>query len=157
MSPQGFLTFPSWLLSLVLSHQIYPLTGDKPRGPKSTTNLETVDTVCEEKCIKICPEYGYWGCRGSCGKIALHLLFGWSLDKYQKSLDQSKLISGQFRSIQTKAFPNPDQPGVREFQNMVQYGANGGNFGPYFDLTTHPLPTRLNLCGSKWFVHVSRI
>ena len=47
--------------------------------------------------------------------------------------------------------------GVREGQNTVQYGANGGNFGPYFDLTTHPLPTRLNLCGSKWFVHVSRI
>ena len=47
--------------------------------------------------------------------------------------------------------------GVREGQNMVQYGANGGNFGPYFDLTTHPLPTRSNLCDSKWFVHVSRI
>ena len=26
------------------------------------------------------------------GKIALHLLFGWSLDKDQKSLDQSKQI-----------------------------------------------------------------
>ena len=47
--------------------------------------------------------------------------------------------------------------GVREGQNTVQYGANGGNFGPYFDLTTPPLPTRSNLCGSKWFVHVSRI
>ena len=29
--------------------------------------------------------------------------------------------------------------GVREGQNTVQYGANGGNFGPYFDLTTPPL------------------
>ena len=47
--------------------------------------------------------------------------------------------------------------GVRESQNTVQYGANGGNFGPYFDLTTHPLPTRSNLCGSKWFVHLPRI
>ena len=47
--------------------------------------------------------------------------------------------------------------GVREGQNTVQYGANGGNFGPYFDLTTPPLPTWSNLCGSKWFVHVSRI
>ena len=47
--------------------------------------------------------------------------------------------------------------GVREGQNTMQYGANGGNFGPYFDLTTHPLPTRSNLCGSKWFVHVSCI
>ena len=46
--------------------------------------------------------------------------------------------------------------GVREGQNTMQYGANGGNFGPYFDLTTPPLPTRSNLCGSKWFVHVSR-
>ena len=26
--------------------------------------------------------------------------------------------------------------GVRESQNTVQYGGNGGNFGPYFDLTT---------------------
>ena len=26
------------------------------------------------------------------GKIALHLLFGWSLDKDKKSLDQSKQI-----------------------------------------------------------------
>ena len=41
MSPQGFLTFLSWLLSLVLSHQIYSVTGDKPKGPKSTTNLRT--------------------------------------------------------------------------------------------------------------------
>ena len=47
--------------------------------------------------------------------------------------------------------------GVREGQNTMQYGANGGNFGPYFDLTTPPLPTLSNLCGSKWFVHVSRI
>ena len=44
------------------------------------------------------------------GKIALHLLFGWSLDKDEKSLDQSKQFSWQFGSIQTKAFPNPDQP-----------------------------------------------
>ena len=29
--------------------------------------------------------------------------------------------------------------GVREGQNTVQYGANGGNFGPYFDLTTPQL------------------
>merc|ERR1712004_635366 len=43
--------------------------------------------------------------------------------------------------------------GVREGQNMVQYGANGGNFGPYIDLFTHTLPTWSNLCGSKWFVH----
>ena len=28
--------------------------------------------------------------------------------------------------------------GVREGQSAVQYGANGGNFGPYFDLTTPP-------------------
>jgi len=27
------------------------------------------------------------------GKIALHLLFGWSLDKDKKSLDQSKQFS----------------------------------------------------------------
>ena len=27
------------------------------------------------------------------GKIALHLLFGWSLDKDEKSLDQSKQFS----------------------------------------------------------------
>ena len=47
--------------------------------------------------------------------------------------------------------------GVRESQNTVQYGANGGNFGPYKDLTTPPLPTWSNLCGSKWFLHVSRI
>ena len=29
--------------------------------------------------------------------------------------------------------------GVREGQNTVQHGANGGNFGPYFDLTTPQL------------------
>ena len=39
MSPQGFLTFPSWLLSLVLSHQIYPLTGDNPSRAQLTTNF----------------------------------------------------------------------------------------------------------------------
>ena len=47
--------------------------------------------------------------------------------------------------------------GVKEGQNTLQYGANGGNFKPYFDLTTPSLPTWSNLCGSKWFVHVSRI
>ena len=49
------------------------------------------------------------------GKIVLHLLFGWSLDKDQKSLDQSKQISWQFGKIQTKAFPNPDQPPLEFF------------------------------------------
>ena len=49
------------------------------------------------------------------GKIALHLLFGWSLDKDKKSLDQSKQFSWQFGSIQTKAFPNPDQPPLEIF------------------------------------------
>ena len=34
--------------------------------------------------------------------------------------------------------------GVREGQNMVQYGANGGNLGPHFDLTTHPLSRAIN-------------
>ena len=47
--------------------------------------------------------------------------------------------------------------GVREGQNTEQYGAIWGNFLPYFDLPTHPLPTRSNYYGSKWFVHVSRI
>ena len=49
------------------------------------------------------------------GKITLHLLFGWSLDKDEKSLDQSKQFSWQFGSIQTKAFPNPDQPPLEIF------------------------------------------
>ena len=53
------------------------------------------------------------GCHG--GKITLHLLFGWSLDKDEKSLDQSKQFSWQFGSIQTKAFPNPDQPPLEIF------------------------------------------
>ena len=39
MRPQGFLAFPSWLLSLVLSHQIYPLTGDNPSRAQLTTNF----------------------------------------------------------------------------------------------------------------------
>ena len=47
--------------------------------------------------------------------------------------------------------------GVREGQNTEQYGAIWGNFLPYFDLPTHPLPTRSNYYGSKWFVHVSCI
>ena len=39
----------------------------------------------------------YWPGTWECviknnGKIVLHLLFGWSLDKDQKSLDQSKQI-----------------------------------------------------------------
>ena len=38
--------------------------------------------------------------------------------------------------------------GVREGQNTMQYGANGGNFGPYFDLTT---PPPANLVKSLWF------
>ena len=46
----------------------------------------------------------------SVGKIALHLLFGWSLDKDKKSLDQSKQFSWKFGSIQIKAVPNPDHP-----------------------------------------------
>ena len=44
------------------------------------------------------------------GKITLHLLFGWSLDKDEKSLDQSKQFSWKFGSIQIKAIPNPDHP-----------------------------------------------
>ena len=44
------------------------------------------------------------------GKIALHLLFGWRLDKDKKSLDQSKQFSWKFGSIQIKAIPNPDHP-----------------------------------------------
>ena len=44
--------------------------------------------------------------------------------------------------------------GVREGQNTEQYGAIWGNFLPYFDLPTHPLPTWSNYYGSKWFVHV---
>ena len=52
---------------------------------------------------------------GQFGKITLHLLFGWSLDKDEKSLDQSKQFSWQFGSIQTKAFPNPDQPPLEIF------------------------------------------
>ena len=35
-------------------------------------------------------------------KIVLHLRFGWSLDKDQQSLDESKQIPLQFGSIQTK-------------------------------------------------------
>ena len=54
------------------------------------------------------------------GKITLHLLFGWSLDKDEKSLDQSKQFSWQFGSIQTKAFPNPDQPPL-DFFLIHQY------------------------------------
>ena len=49
------------------------------------------------------------------GKIVLHLLFGLSLDKHQKSLDQSKQILWQFGSIRTKTFPNPDQPPLELF------------------------------------------
>ena len=49
-------------------------------------------------------------CRWPSGKIALHLLFGWSLDKDKKSLDQSKQFSWKFGSIQIKAIPNPDHP-----------------------------------------------
>ena len=65
------------------------------------------------------------------GKIALHLLFGWSLDKDQKSLDQSKQISREFGWIQTKAFPNPDhekgklletlQYTIKEFNNGIMW------------------------------------
>ena len=47
--------------------------------------------------------------------------------------------------------------GVGEGQNTEQYWAIWGNFLPYFDLPTHPLPTRSNYYGSKWFVHVPRI
>ena len=54
-------------------------------------------------------------CKKKNGKIVIHLLFGWSLDKDKKSLDQSKQFSWQFGSIQTKAFPNPDQPPLEIF------------------------------------------
>ena len=40
--------------------------------------------------------------------------------------------------------------GVREGQNTEQYGAICGNFLPYFDLPTHPLPTWSKNYGSKW-------
>ena len=40
--------------------------------------------------------------------------------------------------------------GVREGQNTEQYGAIWGNFLPYFDLPTHPLPTWSKNYGSKW-------
>ena len=45
--------------------------------------------------------------------------------------------------------------GVREGQNTEQYGAIWGNFLPYFDLPTHPLPTRSNYYGSKWWVETA--
>ena len=57
---------------------------------------------------------GEWESQGA-GKITLHLLFGWSLDKDEKSLEQSKQFSWQFGSIQTKAFPSPDQPPLEIF------------------------------------------
>ena len=61
-------------------------------------------------------EYQYEvGCGKPGGKIALHLLFGLSLDKGQKSSDQSKQISWQFGSLQTKAFPNLNQPPLKFF------------------------------------------
>ena len=53
------------------------------------------------------------GCHG--GKITLHLLFGWSLDKDEKSLDQSKQFSWQFGSIQTKASQTPTNHPLKFF------------------------------------------
>ena len=37
--------------------------------------------------------YDQYLCFPDCGKITLQLLFGWSLDKDEKSLDQSKQFS----------------------------------------------------------------
>ena len=66
MRPQGFLAFPSWLLSLVLSHQIYPLTGDNPSRAQLTTNfyidcgLSLWGKVCQDlPRIEVLKEFHY--------------------------------------------------------------------------------------------------